>query len=59
MFDEHINKIYALGTTASFTGFAISHASINEWLQTISLLLGIITGVIAVVTFITKNTRKK
>jgi hypothetical protein len=59
MFDEHINKIYALGTTASFTGFAISHAAVNAWLQTVSLSVGIMTGLIAVFTFIAKNSRKK
>jgi len=59
MFDEHINKIYALGTTASFTGLAISHAAINAWLQTVSLSIGIMTGLIAVFTFIAKNSRKK
>jgi hypothetical protein len=59
MFNEHLSKIYAIGSTASFTGFAISHAAVNAWLQTISLSIGIMTGLIAVLTFIVKNNKKK
>jgi succinate-acetate transporter protein len=59
MFNDHLSKLYALGTTASFTGLAISHAAVNEWLQTVSLSVGIMTGLIAIFTFIAKSTRKK
>jgi hypothetical protein len=58
MFNDHLSKIYALGTTGPFAGIALSHGLINEWLQTVSLSMGILTGIIAVCTFIAKNSRK-
>lgn len=58
MLNDHLSKIYALGTTGPFAGIALSHNLINEWLQTVSLSMGILTGLIAVSTFIAKNSRK-
>lgn len=58
MLHDHLGKIYALGAAAPFAGLAISHNTINQWLQTISLSIGIMVGLITVFTFIAKNARK-
>jgi hypothetical protein len=58
MLHDHISKIYALGAAAPFAGLAISHNTVNQWLQTVSLSIGIMVGLITVFTFIARKTGK-
>ena len=44
MLHDVLNK---LGFTAPFVGLAVSHSTVNLWLQTLSLLLGISVGIYA------------
>ena len=45
MNDTLLTKL-TVGTVSPFLGIVVSHQAINEWLQTISLVLGIAVGLI-------------
>ena len=47
-----------VGTGAPFTAIAITHATVNEWLQTGSLFIGITVGVLTAISII-KNGFKR
>jgi hypothetical protein len=47
------------GIVATAGGIIVSHAAVNEWLQTISLCVGIAVGVATFVSIIHKKKNKK
>ena len=48
-----------IGILATFGSLAISHADINAWLTTISLLVGIAVGTATLISIIRKNHKHK
>lgn len=44
-----------VGTVSPFLGIVVSHQAINEWLQTVSLALGIIVGLVTLASILIKN----
>ena len=44
-----------IGSGAPFLGIVVSHQSINEWLQTISLVIGILVGLITIASILVKK----
>jgi hypothetical protein len=45
--NEEVFSKFTVAITSPFMGFAFSHSTLNLWLQTISLTVGISVGVIA------------
>ena len=45
--NEEVFSKFTVAITSPFMGFAFSHSTLNLWLQTISLVVGISVGVIA------------
>ena len=44
-----------VATAAPLTGFAISHTTVNMWLQTGSLAIGIIVGLLTIISILKKK----
>jgi predicted histidine transporter YuiF (NhaC family) len=58
MTDELVSKLF-IGAGAPLTGLAVSHVTINLWLQTSSLIIGLIVGLLTLFSFFTKNKKTK
>jgi hypothetical protein len=56
MNDHIISKLF-IGAGAPLTGLAVSHQVVNMWLQTASLSIGLLVGILTLLSLIKK--RKK
>jgi len=54
MKDELISKLF-VGAGAPLTGLAISHTVVNLWLQTASLSIGLLVGVLTLLSLTKKK----
>jgi hypothetical protein len=51
-----MNEPFAkLGTLAPFLGLSISHTTVNLWLQSSSLVIGIVLGLLSLIAIIRKK----
>jgi membrane protein implicated in regulation of membrane protease activity len=58
MNDELVSKLF-IGAGAPLTGLAVSHATLNLWLQTSSLIIGVIVGLLTLFSFFKKDKKTK
>jgi hypothetical protein len=58
MTDELVSKLF-IGAGAPLTGLAVSHATLNLWLQTSSLTIGLIVGLLTLFSFFKKGKKPK
>jgi membrane protein implicated in regulation of membrane protease activity len=58
MNDELLSKLF-IGAGAPLTGLAVSHATLNLWLQTSSLIIGVIVGLLTLFSFFKKDKKTK
>jgi hypothetical protein len=52
---DHIISRLCIGAGAPLTGLAISHTTVNLWLQTVSLSVGLIVGILTLLSFLKKR----
>ena len=58
MTDELVSKLF-IGAGAPLTGLAVSHVTINLWLQTSSLTIGLVVGLLTLLSFFKKDKKNK
>ena len=56
--NDHILARLTIGAGSPLLGIAVSHQVINQYLQTVSLLTGIVFGFVTLVSMILKMYRK-
>ena len=56
--NDHILARLTIGAGSPLLGIAVSHQVINQYLQTVSLLTGIVVGFVTLVSMILKMYRK-
>jgi hypothetical protein len=52
-----LTKLF-IGTGAPFTALAITHATVNAWMQTASLAVGITVGVLTAISIVRNGFKK-
>ena len=57
MNESLLTKLF-IGTGAPFTALAITHATVNEWLQTGSLIVGITVGLFTAISIVRSGFKK-